>query len=72
MKQYCRYCAFCHTDFDWHYCTIYEIEMSKKRITRENHCPDFALSELGDVESGKPYRPRKKVGHMDSYEQLHF
>ena len=32
--------------------------MTRKQINRENHCPNFALSDLGDVETGKQYSPR--------------
>ena len=71
MKQYCRYCAFCHTDFDWYYCTEHETEMTEKRIKRPSKCHEFALSEMGDVISGKQYSPRKpKEAEECGFEQL--
>lgn len=32
--------------------------LNERRIKRENHCPEYMGSELGDVDSGKQYRPR--------------
>lgn len=67
-KQYCRYCAFC-IDGDALYCTEHEKVLTSAGIRRANNCPDFALSDLGDVETGKPYTPRLK-NHDDGMEQL--
>ena len=65
MKQYCRYCSFCF-DADEFRCSNHpegkELRMSRAQINRENHCPNFALSDLGDVETGKPYRPMNPHG----------
>jgi hypothetical protein len=63
MKQYCRYCAFCfQADEDEFRCSDHpkgeEPHWTRKQINRENHCPNFALSGLGDAETEKPYRPR--------------
>lgn len=63
MKQYCRYCAFCfQADEDEFRCSDHpkgeEPHWTRKQINRENHCPHFALSDLGDAETEKPYRPR--------------
>ena len=33
-----------------------------KKINRPNHCPNFAASDLGDVETGKMYHPRTERG----------
>ena len=63
MKQYCRYCAFCFEADDFR-CSNYpekQLHMSRKDINRANKCKGFALSDLGDVETGKPYRPLKKA-----------
>lgn len=61
-RQYCRYCAFCF-DADEFRCSNHpegkELRMTRKQVTRENHCPNFALSDLGDVETGKEYRPQE-------------
>lgn len=49
--------------------------MTRAQINRENHCSNFALTDLGDVETGKPYRPiefRKKPRQKPDYEQLDF
>ena len=60
MRQYCRYCAFCF-DADEFRCSNHpegkELRMTREQVNRENHCPNFALSDLGDVETGKQYRP---------------
>lgn len=59
MKQYCRYCAFCF-EGDVFFCGEHDKVLSERSIKRENHCSDFVLSELGDVESGRQYKPRKE------------
>jgi len=49
--------------------------MTRTQINRENHCLNFALTDLGDVETGKPYKPigmRKKPRLKPDYEQLDF
>ena len=56
-KQYCRYCAWC-IEGDVFYCTDHDEPLTRSQIKRANNCKDFALSELGDVETGKPYQPR--------------
>ena len=77
MKQYCRYCAFCFDAIDEFRCSNHpeckEPRWNRKQINRENHCKNFALSDLGDVETGKQYRPRKgkaKRHKFDKAEQL--
>lgn len=65
MNQYCRYCAFCFDMCDIYGCSNHpegkELVMTRKQINRKNNCPNFALTDLGDVETGKPYRPLKKA-----------
>lgn len=58
MKQYCRYCSHC-SQGDCFYCNIFDMELSESSIKRPNKCKEFNLSELGDVESGRQYKPRK-------------
>ena len=58
MKQYCRYCAYC-ISVDIIYCTYHKKELDCFAVRRVNHCRDFILSEMGDCETGKQYRPRK-------------
>lgn len=53
--KYCRYRAFCISG-DAYYCTRYDKVLSN--ISRVTSCPEFVLSELGDVDTGKPYKPR--------------
>lgn len=63
MKQYCRYCAFCipHRDYDrYYYCTDGEREITYAQSRKANKCENFALSDLGDVDTGKEYKPRGK------------
>lgn len=54
--KYCRYCAFC-INGDCYYCTCHEKVL--KNVNKPTSCPDFAMSELGDVDTGKPYKPRE-------------
>ena len=58
-KQYCRYCAFC-INGDCYYCTAQERVLTPAETRRVRVCKDFALSDLGDVDSGKRYKPRVK------------
>lgn len=63
MKQYCRYCAFCFEADDFR-CSNHpkgkEPHWTRKQINRENHCRNFKLSDLGDVETEKQYKPLSK------------
>ena len=73
MKQYCRYCAHCFEADDFR-CSDHpdgaEPHWTREQINRPNHCPNFALSELGDVETGKMYRPRRDVAGRADFEQM--
>ena len=71
MTQYCRYCAFC-IEGDAVFCTLHEELLSDKKARMVNHCKDFALSELGDVFTGRQYVPRKgkPLKAYDGSEQL--
>lgn len=72
MRKYCRYCAFC-INGDTYYCTAHQEVLSNVKQTTQ--CPDFALSELGDVDTGKQYKPRKhnvSVILNDNLEQVSF
>ena len=59
-KQYCRYCAFCFEADDFR-CSNHpkgkQPHWTETQIKRENHCPNFALSE--DVITGRQYKPRE-------------
>ena len=74
-RQYCRHCAFCINP-DPYYCTLHEKEMTESYVKHTNNCKDFALSELGDVDTGKKYTPHtvshsKKIdGQMDFTDYL--
>lgn len=57
MKKYCRYCVYCVSG-DCYYCTEHKKEL--RRINTVTKCKDFVFSELGDVDSGKQYRPRQE------------
>lgn len=63
MKQYCRYCAFCFEADDYR-CSNHpkgkQPHWTEEQIKRPNKCPNFALSDLGDVITGKQYRPRPR------------
>lgn len=56
--QYCRYCAFC-IEGDSVYCTNYDTLMTEKAAKQVNHCKAFALSDAGDIFTGRKYVPRK-------------
>ena len=62
MTQYCRHCAFCF-EGDGYHCSDKNICLSEKQIRQANTCKDFVLSELGDVITGKAYKPRVKIGN---------
>lgn len=61
MKQYCRYCSFCFASDDYR-CSNHpkglEPHWTREQINRPNHCPNFALSVCGDVDTGEMYKPR--------------
>ena len=67
MSQYCRYCAFC-CHGDAYYCGEHEEVLSKSQVKRANNCKEYAQSDLGDVDTGKQYKPRPKK--KKSHEQL--
>ena len=67
MNQYCRYCAYCF-DAELYGCSNeggihYGIYMSEKMIKRANKCPVYAYTDLGDVITGRQYRPLKDPRH---------
>lgn len=69
MTQYCRYCAFCFEADDYR-CSNHpqgkQPHWSEQDIKKPNHCPNFVLSDLGDVITGRQYKPRtKKVQTQD-------
>ena len=63
MRQYCRYCAFCFEADDFR-CSNHpkgeQPQWTEAQIKKVNNCPNFELSELGDIITGRPYRPREK------------
>ena len=63
MKQYCRYCAFCFEADDFR-CSNHpegkQPHWSESDIKRANNCPNFEMSDLGDVITGRKYKPREK------------
>lgn len=67
--KYCRYCAHCISG-DAYYCT--EFDKILYNIKSAVNCSAFTLSELGDVDTGKPYKPRKVVTACDDSKQLTF
>lgn len=59
MKQYCVYCAFCVYG-DVFFCTKHDVVLSESKAKHINQCASYAESELGHVETGKRYKPRKE------------
>ena len=72
MNQYCRYCTFCF-EGNGFFCSYKpnEIEayMTEEQIKRVNRCKNFELSALGDVISGRQYKPRKKKSQIYDFWQ---
>lgn len=56
--KYCRYCAFCICG-DAYYCT--EFDKVLHSVTSATNCQAFILSQLGDVDSGKQYKPKEAI-----------
>lgn len=71
MKQYCRYCSHC-IQGDCFYCTVFDMELRESTIKRANKCKEFYLSEMGDVESGRQYKPRKQCEPSAELPQITF
>lgn len=71
MTQYCRYCSFC-IEGDVLFCTDHEEVLTDSQVRRVNHCNDFDLSPLGDIFTGRQYKPRKgrPLKAYDGCEQL--
>ena len=67
MNQYCRYCAFL-SHGDAYYCGIYKSVLSSKNVKAKNKCKDFEYCDLGDVDTGKQYKPRNHKKHKDENE----
>ena len=63
LKQYCRYCSFCFAADDYrcsNHPNGFEPHWTREQINRQNNCPNFDLSPLGDVDTGKMYKPKKQ------------
>lgn len=62
--QYCKYCAHCFEADDFR-CSNHpkglEPHWTRVQISRPNHCPNYAESELGDVLTGRKYQQRKQA-----------
>lgn len=68
--KYCRYCTYCICG-DWYYCTLLNKEL--RRVDRAVNCDSFELSEMGDVDTGKQYKPQNRIKEKDlPFEQLRF
>lgn len=73
----CRYCTFCFEADDYR-CSNHpngeQPHWSEQQIKKLNHCKNFALSDLGDIITGKQFIPRKRKQKKqnDSFEQLSF
>lgn len=44
---------------------------TRAQINRPTNCPHFALSDLGDAETGKMYRPRSRRAQNANAGQIH-
>ena len=69
-KKYCRYCAYCICG-DCYYCNAFDKVLN--RVDKATNCKEFVLSELGDVDTGKPYKPREpKAKETTTAQQMNF
>lgn len=59
MKQYCRYCGLCCEVDGGYYCNEKEQLMTESEIKRANNCKYYGYTDVGDVITGKQYKPRK-------------
>lgn len=59
MKQYCKFCCRCFLG-DVYYCNAFDKVLTDSGIKHPNNCKEFILSEFGDVDTGKPYKPRER------------
>lgn len=60
MKQYCVYCCGCTPGNNCsYYCTIHDETLSDSKAKHVNRCKDFVYCDVGHVDSGKQYVPRK-------------
>ena len=76
MKNYHRYCAFCFQAGDDEFrCSNHpkglEPHWTREQINRPTECPNFALSDLGDAETGRMYRPIIRHAQNANTEQIH-
>ena len=56
-KKYCRYCSWCICG-DPYYCGCFDKVL--KRVDKATNCTEFVESELGDVDTGRKYKPRPR------------
>lgn len=47
-----------------------EPHWTREQINRPNRCPHFALSDLGDAETGRTYHPREEHAEKGNQGQL--
>jgi len=71
IKQYCRYCAFCfQADEDEYRCSAeingQQLHMTQRQISRTTNCKEFKYCALGDVITGRQYKPREKKEKRDN------
>ena len=72
MKQYCRYCGFCCEVDSGYYCGAKQLLMSESKIKQVNNCKEYGYTDMGDVITGRQYKPRtteKNLG-VEKYEQV--
>lgn len=55
--KYCRYCSWCVCG-DAYYCGFHDKVLS--RVDKATNCKGFVESELGDVDTGRMYKPRPR------------
>lgn len=67
MKQYCKFCCLCSSG-DVYYCSYLEKVLTASAVKQPNECEFFALCDLGDVDTGKPYIPRGNRSHETTYD----
>lgn len=80
MKKYHRYCAYCFAADDYR-CSNHpegkEVHWTEEQVKRATTCKNFALTDMGDVITGRQYQPRNSTRKRDNnlnvqFEQLSF
>ena len=65
--KYCRYCSWCVCG-DAYYCGCHDKVLN--RVDKVTECKDFVESELGDVDTGRMYKPRPRRKKVETISMM--